>query len=141
MIGVNPMLIVLFLACSGKIADSSDQTMLIYTGEELVERFNRATCHLLVEPECVENLTECNAPVNLFGDWTDCMNSQNLNFTHCSNIPYLFEQNQQLALNCIEILEAATCDAADLCIEGEYILRYQECSALNDLVVNNCNPF
>lgn len=135
------MLIVLFLACSGKNTDSSQSVQVQYSGDELVERFNSATCNLLVDPECVDVLTGCSAPVNLFGDWADCMNSQNLNFTHCSNIPYLFEQNQQLVLNCIDILEGVSCSEDDLCPDGEYILRYQDCSAVNELVITNCNPF
>ena len=135
------MVIILFLACSGKNADSSDHAAIHYSGDELVERFNSATCDLLIVPECIDHLTDCHAPVNLFGNWADCMNSQNLNFTHCSNIPYLFEQNQQLALSCIEILETAICSESDLCINGINIFRHQACSSLHDLVVNNCNPF
>ena len=134
------MLIFLFLACDGKTIDSSESTPN-YPGEELVERYNSATCHLLVDQACVSILTDCGAPVNLFGDWADCMNSQNLNFTHCSNIPHLFEQNQIMVLNCIGVLENAQCNASSLCADGESLLRAEDCAAVNELIVNNCNPF
>lgn len=134
-------MILLFLACGDKSSDSSDLDSTFYSGEELVERFNTATCDLLIQSDCVEILASCNAPVNSFGDWAECMNSQTLNFTHCSNIPYLFEQNQSLVLKCIELLEGAECEENDLCIDGEPLLRTADCSGVNDLIVSNCTPF
>lgn len=121
------------LACQEKETEEA-------TGEELLDEYQHELCILYTNDECALELSQCGQPVTLFTDWAQCMNVQNQRTSLCGQLPAKIESNPQEVLECIALLQQATCTVEDLCPD-EHLLFDGACGGMEELIVQECQPF
>ena len=127
----------LLAACGGQ---NPDEKSMELSGDDLVEAYNAAICDLHAQDECAQVMASCGDAVPTYSDWAHCMNEQS-DFTDCSNIPFLFDEEKETAVACIELLTDAPCSPEALCMDGGNILQTGPCGSLAALVFDSCGPF
>jgi hypothetical protein len=112
-------------------------------GEILLENYNTAICNVYLQDTCIDAFSNCNEPIANFGDWVDCMNSQYISQTHCTNLPLLFEEAQPTILECIDVLQSVNCqeEPEGVCIGDDAIFQVETCGEVLNILLNNCSAF
>ena len=132
--GVGVLIFLFLFSCSS-------EEKAEYSGSELLEMYYDASCELSVQPECISEFASCNAPVNAYGDWADCMNYMHSSFSHCGILGSLFEENQLLVMDCVDHLQELECTYENICPAGESVLESGGCGEVFTILMGNCSPF
>ena len=119
----------------------STEEKVEYSGSELLEMYYDSSCELSVQPDCIAEFASCNAPVNAYSDWADCMNYMHSSFSHCGILESLFVENQSLVVDCVEQLQVIECTYEDICPSEESILQSGTCGEVITILMSNCSPF
>ena len=127
-------MLVFFWACTSQKIEEQK------TGEELLEAYYNELCLLYTDRDCGQELSQCGEPVTLFSDWGQCMNTQNQRTSLCGLLPAKIEENPQDITACLSILQEATCTAEEMCSQ-EHLLFDGVCGAVEDLILQECNPY
>ena len=110
------------------------------SGSELLEEYQNELCVLYTNEDCGLELSQCGQPVTLFTDWAQCMNAQNQRTSLCGLLPDEIESDSQNIETCIDLLQNATCTSDVLCGD-EHLLFEGPCGSVEELIVQECQPF
>ena len=144
MLEVIDMLPFILLSCvSNPSDDIKENPLLDADGETLLEEYNSAICDVYLQDGCIEAFGVCNEPIANYGDWADCMNSQYLSQSHCSNLPPLFEEDKEIVLECIDTLNTLDCqgEPQSACIGSDAIFQVGACGDVLRILLSNCSAF
>ncbi len=136
------MLFLFLLGCPNNNSTTKNSQEPI-DGATLLENYNIALCDVYIQDGCIEAFSNCNEPIANFGDWADCMNSQYISQTHCTNLPILFEDAQPTVLECIVSLESINCqqEPESVCIGDDAMFQVGTCGEVLSILLNNCSAF
>ena len=137
------MLVFLMLSCSNYSNDSIKDPLEEADGTTLLEEYNNAICDVYLQDGCIEAFDICNEPIANYGDWADCMNSQYLSQSHCSNLPLLFEEKRSTVIECIDKLEILDCELEpqSACIGNDAVFQVGACGDVLGILLSNCSAF
>ena len=144
MLEVIDMLFFILLSCvSNSSDDTKEHPLQDADGETLLEGYNSAICDVYLQDGCIDAFDTCNEPIANFGDWADCMNSQRLSQSHCSNLPLLFEEEKSLVLECIDSLNTLNCqeEPQSACVGSDAIFQVGACGDILGILLSNCSAF
>ena len=112
-------------------------------GEELLEEYNTAICNVYLQDGCVEAFNSCNEPVGNYGSWENCMTSQQVSQSHCSNLPLLFEDDPQSVMECVEELTMLNCnnEPENACVGDDALFQVGSCGDVLRILLQNCSAF
>jgi hypothetical protein len=125
----------MMLACAEKTEEIEK------SGEELLEDYYNEICLLYVDEACALEISQCGQPVTLFSDWAQCMNAQSNRTSLCGQLPATIENDSQNITDCVSLLQSRTCTTADICPEEGHLLFEGVCGAVEELIIQECNPF
>ena len=131
------------LGCDGDSSNDSKNSFEDMDGESLLEAYNTAICDVYLQDGCIEAFDQCNEPIANFGNWADCMNSQYLSQSHCSNLPLLFEEDVQKVVSCIEDLSYLDCsnEPQYACVGDDALFQVDSCGDILRILLQNCSAF
>ena len=133
----------LLLGCVGDSPEQVKNTYEDLDGEALLEAYNTAICDVYLQEGCIQAFDQCNEPIANYGNWADCMNSQYLSQSHCSNLPILFEEDVQIVSACIEDLTVLDCtnEPQNACIGEDALFQVGSCGDVLQILLQNCSAF
>jgi hypothetical protein len=111
------------------------------TGQELLEEYHNELCLLYVDEECAVEIAQCGEPVTLFSDWAQCMNAQSNRTSLCGQLPGVIESDPQNLIDCISLIQSSVCTTEDICPDEGHLLFEGVCGAVEELIIQECNPF
>lgn len=110
------------------------------SGEDLLDEYHNELCLLYTNEDCGLELSQCGQPVTLFTDWAQCMNVQKQRTSLCGLLPSAIEADPENIVECIALIQQATCTVEDLCPD-EHLLFDGSCGAMEEQIVQECQPF
>ena len=108
------------------------------SGEELIEAYHSAVCHLESDSTCAAALIDCGEPLMQRPDWASCMNDMTLITRNCGTLAAAVESRYDDVYSCLSLLENINCESDSLCASGTTIIRAEPCDLMLSLIAQEC---